>query len=254
MNTQAKNLVIGNWKLHGSQRENISLIKSLKSALDNLPAAEFVVCPPYVYLPQVGELIQGSNIMLGAQNVSDQESGAFTGEVSAAMLAELSCRYVIVGHMERRTLYSEDNALIARKYTAVQKAGLVPILCVGETLEQHRRGETQTVIAEQLQSCLSPSCDSAPIIAYEPGWAIGTGQSATPEQILEVHRFISDFVSQLIRQASVLPRVVYGGSIKTDNARMLFDINYVNGALVGGASLDALAFGLIAQAACKGAA
>lgn len=235
-------LVIGNWKLHGSKADNAThvqaMVKNLKADLKN----ELVICPPFVYLQQVAELIQDHpQLSLGAQNISDQTQGAFTGEVSAQMLCDMACRYVLVGHMERRLLYGESNAMIAQKYKLALEHGLQAVLCVGETLEEHEQGIAKQVIAEQLRQGIQAVEDQslllAPLVAYEPGWAIGTGRHATAQEIFETHQFINELMVSII--AGCAPRVLYGGSVKPDNTKELFNIQYVNGVLVGGASLQA---------------
>ena len=243
-----KNLIIGNWKLHGALEFNRHLVSELRKTLTGIAGVECVVCPPFVYLSQVNELLEGCSVLLGAQNVGADDSGAFTGEVSVSMLLEMGCRYVIIGHMERRTLYSESDELIARKFHAAQSVGLIPILCVGETLEQHNDGVEQSVVRAQLQACLNEKVAKDFVVAYEPAWAIGTGQTAKPKQIGEMHRFLSDSVKNMVSK-DICPRVVYGGSVKADNATDLFAIDFVDGALVGGASLNADNFSTIARMA-----
>ena len=243
-------IVIGNWKLNGSLESGYALLAELKESLRRPAAAEFVVCPPFVYLFQFREFLAGSSIGIGAQNVCDRSDGAFTGEISAPMLSDAGCRYVIVGHIERRTLYHEDNALVGMKFRQVQSAGLVPVLCVGETLEQRNRKIEHEVVTAQLQACCDGYRGGELVVAYEPGWAIGTGRVATPRQVEEMHRFIYEKAAALFTADSSLIRVVYGGSIKADNVRFLFGVDGVDGGLVGGASLDAAEFALICSAAC----
>ena len=237
-------VVAGNWKMHGTRAENARLVDALIEASDEVPC-DVVVCPPHVYLWEVGRQVKDSAIGLGAQNVSAEAVGAFTGEVSASMLKDVGCSHAIVGHSERRILYREDDALIARKFVATQGAALVPILCVGETLEERERGVTEEVVGRQLDAVIAVAGVAAfarAVVAYEPVWAIGTGRTATPEQAQAVHAFL---------RTRLLPetRILYGGSVKAANAAELFDQPDVDGGLVGGASLKADEFVRICAAA-----
>ena len=237
-------LVAGNWKMHGS-RESIA---ALLAGLPRLGGVEVVVCPPYVYLPEVIATLHDTDIGVGAQNVSEQQQGAYTGEVSADMLRDIGCRYAIVGHSERRTLYGENDAQVAAKFMAAQAEGLVPILCVGETLAQREQGETLTVINSQLDAVIQAAGIKAvcsAVIAYEPVWAIGTGKTATAEQAQEVHQAIR----QQLGANGEGTRVLYGGSVKAANAAELFAQPDIDGALVGGASLNSAEFGEICKLA-----
>jgi triosephosphate isomerase (TIM) len=245
-------LVAGNWKMHGSRAENARLIDELVQASD--PArAEVLVCPPSVYLWEIGRQLKGTPVGLGAQNVCEEAGpGAFTGEISAAMLKDVGCAYAIVGHSERRALYREDDALVARKFVAVQAQGLVPVLCVGETLDERERSVTREVVARQLDAVLSVAGVAAlarAVVAYEPVWAIGTGKNATPEQAQEVHAFIRERIAQRDATIASALRVLYGGSVKASNAIELFAMPDVDGGLVGGASLKADEFLRICAAA-----
>ena len=246
-----KKLVAGNWKMNGSLAENAALLAALRSALEGIEA---VVCVPFPYLAQVQSELSGSSIAWGAQNLSEQAKGAFTGEVSASMLLDFGCRYVIVGHSERRSLYGESDALVAKKYQAAQAAGLTPILCVGESLEERESGVTETVVARQLDAVIDmagvASLDKA-VIAYEPVWAIGTGKTASPEQAQAVHAFIRGKIAAL--DSGVAERLViqYGGSVKASNAAELMVQPDIDGGLIGGASLIAGEFVAICQAAAK---
>ena len=243
-------LVVANWKLHGSNAFITKLVGALKQNLAEFKDIDIVVCPPFVYLSQVCSLLRGSNIALGAQHMSDQEQGAYTGEVSALMLKDVGCEYVIIGHSERRYLYHEDNELIARKLEVAFMEGLTPILCLGETLKQRESSEASDVVAEQLAAVVDKVPDGAQwVLAYEPVWAIGTGHTASIEQILEMHAMIRTQLARL--QISESARVVYGGSIKQDNAPLLFEADGVDGGLVGGASLDGEVFYRICVAADK---
>lgn len=241
-------LVAGNWKMHGSRATISALLDALLAALPGVQGnAECAVCPPFPYLEVVAGRLKGSRLALGAQNVSEHPQGAYTGEVSAAMLAEMGCRYTLVGHSERRALYRETDAQVAAKFSAAQSAGLVPILCVGETLEERDAGRTEEVVARQLDAVLGKSGAEAlarAVVAYEPVWAIGTGRNATPEQAQAVHAFL---------RARMRPetRILYGGSVKAANAAALFGMPDVDGGLIGGASLVAQEFLAIVQAAAS---
>ncbi len=240
-------LVVANWKLHGDTDFNAALLSPLHERLKAL-AVDVVVCPPFVYLPQVHELLRDGAAALGAQDVSDREQGAYTGENSAAMLKDVGCSYVIIGHSERRSLYHEDDALVARKFSAAIKAGLIPILCVGETLEQREAGEAERIVRAQLDAAAGVSADARWAVAYEPVWAIGTGHTASVEQVAEMHAMIRARLEEGFGSAQSV-RVVYGGSVKADNARALFQTDGVDGGLVGGASLDGESFRRICEAA-----
>ncbi|HSP01662.1 MAG TPA: triose-phosphate isomerase [Thioalkalivibrio sp.] len=245
-------LVAGNWKLNGSLKANEALLGDLSKALATGLKTEVAVCPPFVYLPQVAGLIQGQPMALGSQDVSDQDSGAFTGEISGAMLKDVGCVYAIVGHSERRSLYAEDDAFTARKFAAARRHGLKPILCVGELLEERESGVTEQVVARQLDAVMDLEGVSAladAVVAYEPVWAIGTGKTASPEQAQAVHAFIRGRVAE--RDATVAEglRILYGGSVKADNAAELFAKPDIDGGLIGGASLKAEDFMAICRAA-----
>ncbi len=252
---QSKNrspIVAGNWKMHGTRSDNARLIEELTSRYPADPAAECIVCPPYVYLQEVGREARDSAILLGAQDVCADTHGAFTGEVSAAMLKDVGCQYVIVGHSERRLLYRESDQLVARKFAAAQAKALVPILCVGEQLADREGGGTGDVVARQLEAvlelCSAQALESA-VIAYEPVWAIGTGRNATPEQAQEVHAFIRARVAAWDATIARGVRILYGGSVKASNAAELFAMPDVDGGLIGGASLKADEFLAILAAA-----
>lgn len=246
-----KKLVAGNWKMHGSLAENAALLSALKPALAGIEA---VVCVPFPYLAQAQAELTGSSIAWGAQNVCEQAKGAFTGEVSASMLLDFGCTYVIVGHSERRSLYGESDALVARKYLAAQAAGLTPILCVGESLAERESGVTEAVVSRQLDAVIDAAGVASlakAVIAYEPVWAIGTGKTASPEQAQAVHAFIRGRVAAL--DASVAGQLViqYGGSVKAANAAELMAQPDIDGGLIGGASLVADEFVAICRAAAK---
>ena len=245
-------LVAGNWKMHGSRAETAALLDELIQQQSDKLVAEIAVCPPFVYLQEAARRLKDSNINLGGQNVCAEPVGAFTGEISAAMLKDVGCRYVIVGHSERRALYSEDDQLVARKFVAAQSQKITPILCVGELLEQRERGETEAVVARQLDAVVLVAGIAAfanAVIAYEPVWAIGTGKNATPQQAQDVHAFIRGRISGRDDKIASQLRILYGGSVKAANAAELFDMPDVDGGLVGGASLRADEFGRICVAA-----
>ncbi len=236
-------LVAGNWKMNGSREGVDHLLKSLKARCDEVSSAELAVFPPFIFIDQTADILEGSSIAWGGQDVCSEQNGAFTGEVSASMLLDYACQYVIVGHSERRTLYGENNQTVAAKFTAAMQVGLRPILCVGETLEQREAGVTLQVVGDQLEAVLSlkgnlPSLVEA-VIAYEPVWAIGTGHQATPEQAQEVHAAIRSQCRRVDEGLSERIRILYGGSVKPDNAAAIFAMPDIDGALVGGASLDA---------------
>jgi len=237
-------LVAGNWKMHGSRASNRALLGSvLKSPVQGVECA---VCVPFPYLAEVAEQLRGSPVAWGAQNVSEHAQGAYTGEVSAAMLLEFGCRYAIVGHSERRQIYGESDAQVAAKFAAARKAGLTPILCVGETLAEREAGKTEQVVSRQLQVVLDKTPFGDAVLAYEPVWAIGTGRNATPEQAQDVHAFLR-------KRIPSGNRILYGGSVKAQNARAIFAMPDVDGGLIGGASLVAEDFlGILKAAAAAG--
>ncbi len=246
-----KKLVAGNWKMHGSLAENATLLTAIKSALAGVDA---VVCVPFPYLAQAQAMLAGSSIAWGAQNVSEQAKGAFTGEVSTAMLLDFGCKYVIVGHSERRSLYGESDGLVASKYKVAQAAGLIPILCVGESLEERESGVTEAVVARQLDAVIDAAGVGSlanAVVAYEPVWAIGTGKTASPEQAQAVHAFIRGKIASL--DAAVADHLViqYGGSVKAANASELMAQPDIDGGLIGGAALVADEFAAICLAAAK---
>jgi triosephosphate isomerase len=237
-----KPLVAGNWKMNGSLESVRSLLEGIKQGIGDVKRAEVAVCPPFIYIPEVEKLLSGSDIAWGGQDLSTESSGAFTGEVAASMLNDFGCRYVIVGHSERRTYHAESDQLVAKKFAVARAAGLTPILCIGETLEEREAGTTNDVVARQLDAVMELEGVEAladGVIAYEPVWAIGTGKTATPDQAQEVHAFIRARVAG--RSASVAEgiRILYGGSMKPDNAAELIGKPDIDGGLIGGASLKA---------------
>jgi triosephosphate isomerase len=245
-------IVAGNWKMHGSRAENARLIEELLAQYPAQPAADCIVCPPYVYLQEIHRLLRGTSVGLGAQDVCADGQGAFTGEVSAAMLRDVGTEYVIVGHSERRLLYREGDQLVARKVAAAHARALIPILCVGEQLADREANRTFEVVGRQLDAVLE-LCGAEPlergVVAYEPVWAIGTGRNATPAQAQEVHAFIRARIAARDARIAGATRILYGGSVKAGNAAELFTQPDVDGGLVGGASLKADEFLAILAAA-----
>ena len=245
-------LVAGNWKMNGSLAGARELLAGIKDGIGAVNNAEVAVCPPYVFLALAQAELSGSDIAWGAQNLSTESSGAFTGEIAASMLKDFGCTYVIVGHSERRTLYGEDDVLVARKFAVARAAGLRPILCVGETLEERERGVTEEVVARQVDAVINLEGVAAlgdGVIAYEPVWAIGTGVTASPEQAQDVHDFIRRRVAGKNLDVGEAVRVLYGGSMKPDNAAELLAKPDIDGGLIGGASLKAADFLAICTAA-----
>lgn len=240
-------LVVGNWKMFGRLSSNKALMESLLLE-PSVNQKHVVIAPPYPYLSQVASLLEGQKLQLGAQNVGRfAENGPYTGKVSAAMLADIGCRYVIVGHSERRMAFSETQRVLSDKIIHAQSAGITPIFCIGETLQERRSGEHLTILYEQLESLRHSSAGSL-VVAYEPIWAIGTGQVAHVEQIAEVHSKIKEWLL-LNRPDSANISILYGGSVKVDNVTQIFSTANVDGALVGGASLDLISFTKICAAA-----
>jgi triosephosphate isomerase len=242
-------LIAGNWKMNGSLQSVTELVEGIKAG--NAGKAELAVFPPAVFLMKVGGMLADSNCALGAQNVCDQEAGAFTGEVAAAMLKECGCRYALVGHSERRSLYLETDQLVAARFAMAIATGIVPILCVGETLDEREQGRTEEVVARQIDAVIDRSGIDGiaqAVIAYEPVWAIGTGKVATPDQAQEVHAFIRDKLAQLDAGVAEQVKILYGGSMNPSNAAELLSQNDIDGGLIGGASLKADDFLAIAQA------
>ena len=242
-------LIAGNWKMNGSLQSVIELVEAIVAG--DSGNANLAVCPPAIFLMKVGGMLADSRIALGAQNVCDQESGAFTGEISAAMLRESGCRYAIVGHSERRSLYGESDQLVAARFAMAISAGLTPILCVGETLDERDQGVTEAVVARQLDAVLETSGINGirqAVIAYEPVWAIGTGVVATPEQAQAVHAFIRARLAETDDAVAQQVQILYGGSMNPSNAAELLSQTDIDGGLIGGASLKAADFLAIAQA------
>lgn len=234
-------LVAGNWKMNGSLESVRALLEGIKSGMSGVEKAEVVVCAPFVYIPQVQASLQGANVAWGGQDLSVHESGAYTGEVSGPMLADFGCKYVIIGHSERRTYHGESDELIAEKFDSALKAGLTPIFCVGETLSERESGVTEQVVASQLDAVLDKGAEllGKGVIAYEPVWAIGTGKTATPGQAQDVHAFIRGRIARKSTNVADSIRILYGGSMKPGNAAELMSNADIDGGLIGGASLNA---------------
>jgi len=247
-----KKLVVGNWKMHGSRASNAELVQGLLAAdLSNTaPRADVAVCPPVVFLGDVAAALQGSAIAVGVQDVSVQVQGAFTGEVAGPMVREFGATYAIVGHSERRSYHAESDQLVADKAKAALSHGLVPIVCVGETLAERESGQTEAIVGRQLDAVIATlGADVAKVVvAYEPVWAIGTGKTASPEQAQAVHAFLRARLTAAQPGAAKVP-LLYGGSVKPDNAGVLFAQADIDGGLIGGAALKAADFAAIARAA-----
>jgi len=243
-------LVAGNWKLNGSRASAVALATDIANGAEAL-GSEVLICPGFTHLGDVQAAIAGASVALGAQNCSAEDTGAFTGEVSASMIAEFGTQYVIVGHSERRALFGESSSLVADKALAVQQANMQPIVCVGETLEQREAGQLQAVLDEQLDALIDKlgiAEIAHSVIAYEPVWAIGTGKSASSEQAQEVHSMIRKKLAALDEAVASNVRILYGGSVKPDNAAELFSQTDIDGGLIGGAALNAESFLAICQA------
>ena len=243
-----RKLVVGNWKMHGSRAANAELLAALLAARPFV--ADVAVCAPFVYLADVASSLAASEIRWGAQDVSAQEHGAFTGEVSATMLHELGCRYTLVGHSERRAHHAESDLLVAQKAQAALAKGVTPIVCVGETLAEREAGATDAVVKRQLSVVIHQlaHCAAEMVVAYEPVWAIGTGRTATPEQAQAVHTVLRAQLHAATGRGDTM-KILYGGSVKADNATTLFSQPDIDGGLIGGASLKAADFIAICRAA-----
>lgn len=247
-------LIAGNWKMNGSNAANHELIAGIVSGVPKGSGFKLLVCSPFPYLASVAAQLEGTSVALGAQTVSQHASGAYTGETSAAMLSDVGCEYVIVGHSERRALYGESSADVAAKFVAAQAAGLTPILCVGETLDERQADVTESVINEQLDVVIEAAGVGAlaeAVVAYEPVWAIGTGMTATPQQAQDVHSHIRQRIAQLDTAVAGNLQILYGGSMKGENAPGLLSMEDIDGGLIGGASLKADDFLAIANAAAQ---
>lgn len=245
-------LIAGNWKMNGSRSSNKALLDEIKAGIGEVKSAEVAICAPYVYLADVEQQLADTPIAWGAQNLSTEEKGAFTGEIAASMLLDFKCKYVIVGHSERRSLYGEDDDIVTKKFAAAHSAGLKPILCVGESLEEREQGITEEVIARQINAVmntLGASVLGDGVIAYEPVWAIGTGITATPQQAQDVHAFIRKLVAHQDPGVAEQIRIQYGGSMNAGNAAELLAMHDIDGGLIGGASLKSEDFLTICRAA-----
>ena len=239
-----RSLVIGNWKMNGTLASAQLLAKGIIAGLGSADA-DIAVCVPYIYLPAINELVKDTALGLGSQNIADKASGAYTGEISASMLKEFNTQYALVGHSERRSYYGDTDASVAARYVQAQEQGIIPVLCVGETLEQREQDQTFAVINEQLDAVINlagiQSLGKA-VIAYEPVWAIGTGKTATDEQAQEVHHYIRQYIAAKDQAIADKVQILYGGSAKPDNAKGLFAQPDIDGGLIGGASLEAESF------------
>ena len=246
-------IVAGDWKLNGSRESAGNLAREVSAA--PVAGVEVVVCPVSIHLAEVAQIVADGAVKLGAQNAAPHESGAYTGEVSSSMLAEYDCEFVIIGHSERRSIFGEDSAACAARYVAVKTAGLTPIFCVGESLEERESGDTMKVVMDQLQAVFDQGGDDAfvgAVVAYEPVWAIGTGKTATPEQAQEVHQAIREFIGSRHSDSAAALRILYGGSVNPGNAQELFAKPDIDGGLIGGAALKSADFLAVCNAAVAG--
>jgi len=249
-----RKLVAGNWKMHGALAQNAELLDAVRNGMASMPSVDCAVCVPFPYLSQAQQKLSGSNVKWGAQDVHQLDKGAYTGEVSAAMLRDFGCSYVIVGHSERRAFYAESSHLVAEKFLAAQQAGLTPILCMGETLEQREGDVTEAIVAEQLDALIQLGGVQVlrnAVLAYEPVWAIGTGKTATSAQAQAVHAFIRQRVASHDGQIASGLCILYGGSVKANNAAELFAMPDIDGGLIGGAALVADEFLAICRAGVR---
>ncbi len=247
-----RTLIAGNWKMNGSLESINELMQGLTDGISSVTNADMAVCPPAVYLLKVSGLIGDTAISLGSQNICDQESGAFTGELAPSMLKEAGCQYAIIGHSERRALYGESDALIANRFAMAVKSGVTPILCIGELLEERESGITEEVVSKQLDAVIAQEGIAAIahcVIAYEPVWAIGTGKVATPEQAQSVHAFIRSKLAKQDANVAAQVQILYGGSMNAGNASELLSQEDIDGGLIGGASLKAEDFLAIGKSA-----
>jgi len=247
-----KPFVAGNWKMNGSRASINTLVSGILEGMSRVNNAEVVVCPSFVYISEVADLLEGSAVNYGSQDVAKEESGAYTGEISVSMLKDIACKYAIVGHSERRALYGDTDKIVAEKFVAAQNGGVTPILCVGEVLEERESGQTEAVVERQLQAIIDLAGINAlgkSVIAYEPVWAIGTGKTASPEQAQAVHSFIRQWMSKEDGAVAEKVQILYGGSVKAANAKELFSQADIDGGLIGGASLAAEEFISICEAA-----
>lgn len=254
-----KPLVIGNWKMHGNLMKNQLLLTSLVSHLHDLQHVDVAICVPFPYLYQAKQLLSGTNVYWGAQNVSQFEEGAFTGSISAEMVADFGCRFAIIGHSERRALSHESYKSAANRFMQLLKAGVTPVFCVGETYAEREAGLAESVVSRQMQAVLEDLGESYldtaekldAVFAYEPVWAIGTGKNASPEQAQELHAFIRNLIAERNAQFAEQARILYGGSVNASNAAEIFAMPDIDGGLIGRCSLDAESFRKICEAAAQ---
>jgi triosephosphate isomerase (TIM) len=239
-----RSLVLGNWKMNGTRSSAESLAKGIIAGL-GADVADIAICVPYVFIPEIGQVVKNTRVGLGSQNVADKPSGAYTGEISAGMLKEFACQYALVGHSERRTYYGDTDQSVAARFCQAQEQGIIPVLCIGETLAEREQEKTFDVITTQLDAVVNMAgiaSFSNAVIAYEPVWAIGTGLTATDQQAQEAHKFIRDYLANKDQAVAEKIQILYGGSAKPDNAKGLFAMPDIDGGLIGGASLDAESF------------
>ena len=247
-----RTLIAGNWKMNGSLSSIEELINGIKGGLTDVTNADMAVCPPAVYISKVNELIGDAKIGLGSQNICDQESGAFTGELAPSMLKEFNCSYAIIGHSERRSLYGESDELVAKRFAMAVQSGITPLFCIGETLEERESGVMEDVVSRQLDAVIDTQGIEAIgqcVIAYEPVWAIGTGVTASPEQAQAVHAFIRSKLAALSTEVAEKVQILYGGSMNAGNAKELLSQPDIDGGLIGGAALKAGDFLAIGKSA-----
>ena len=244
-------LVAGNWKMNGSKESIKELINGVVDGAKSLTGVEVAVCPPFIYIADVTAAVAGSNVDVGSQDACTDLKGAFTGETSIEMIKDFGCKYAIVGHSERRTLYGESDEIVAQKYTVVKKAGVTPIFCIGETLQEREQGITEEVCARQIDAVFTAEGDDAfagSVIAYEPVWAIGTGKTASPEEAQAVHAFIRQHLAKRNADVADKVQILYGGSMNPANAKELMGQSDIDGGLIGGASLKVEDFLAVCQA------
>ena len=246
-----KLFIVANWKMNGSKKSNEQLVNYIKHKVHENPNIEVIICPPFTYLTQILEL-KTSIIKIGAQNISESQEGAFTGEISGSMLQDMNIDYVIIGHSERRQMFNDTNNIIAQKFELAHQNNLIPILCVGESLNERKTGQTLSVVESQIKSVIESTrieLFTKSIIAYEPVWAIGTGETASPEQAEEVHSSIRSIIGKYDSNISTSIPILYGGSVNSANSKDLFTMDNINGGLIGGASLNGEEFVEIYQTA-----
>ena len=239
-----KLFIVANWKMNGNKKTNEQLINYINEKVYQNPNIEVIICPPFTYLTQIMEL-KTKSIKIGAQNISERQNGAYTGEISGSILQDMNVDYVIIGHSERRQMFHDTNSIIAQKFVLAHQNKLMPILCVGESLEERKKGQTQTIVQLQIKSVIESTgieLFNKSIIAYEPVWAIGTGQTATPMQAEEVHSSIRSIIEEYDSNIATSIPILYGGSVNSANSKDLFTMSNINGGLIGGASLNGKEF------------